>query len=102
MQEPQEKRKSAGENSFLPSSKGLVLRSKGAPHSLTCTHCYGDVLCGAVGLKACLIPAGAMIIAFRGTEAFNLLNWCADSAEGAARCSAVQYSPPHQVSEIHF
>ena len=32
MQEPEEKRKTAGETSFLPSSKGIVLRSEGAPH----------------------------------------------------------------------
>lgn len=43
---PEHDQKRSGEASFLPSSKGIVLRSP-----------------------------GGMIIAFRGTEAFNLLNW---------------------------
>ena len=30
MQDPQERRKTAGETSFLPSSKGIVLKSEGA------------------------------------------------------------------------
>lgn len=82
---PQRDQKRSGEASFLPSSKGIVLRSSGEALRLRLTPKVVNLTAAAPGtcmLRSCQSQcgstfAGGMIIAFRGTEAFNLLNWWA-------------------------
>lgn len=68
-----------------------VLFAVGLPHMpFVTTTCWIRMTPAACGY--CSRVAGAMIIAFRGTEAFNLLNWCAELAphlEVTAQCSTV-------------